>query len=396
MSCTVLLATLLALVTPKVEVRAVDSPPIVGSLVELDGQRVAVETPEGRRTVPIDRLLRVTAQGATRTLPSPGDVWIQLVDGCELVADGILITGEEAELLGPGPPRSVATRDLRAVRLVAADEALAKQWARLLGEPASSDRLVVRRDGLLDYHRGILGDATAERIKFSIDGDVLSINRAKVFGLIYARPAGRAMPKAVCRLLDAAGNRWNVAELDWGSAGLTLTTPAGLSVTLAPEAIGRLDFSEGKVVWLGDLAPPAVRYTPYFGSPEESASRARLFAPRQDRGLAPGPLRLDGRSYTKGLSLHSRSEVEYVLPGPFGSFEATVGIDDAVRPRGDVRLVLTGDGRELFSASIKGTEPARAIRVDVTGVRRLTILVDFGDDLDVGDHLNLCNARIVK
>jgi hypothetical protein len=26
----------------------------------------------------------------------------------------------------------------------------------------------------------------------------------------------------------------------------------------------------------------------------------------------------------------------------------------------------------------------------------LAILVDYGDDLDVGDHLNLCEARIVK
>jgi hypothetical protein len=31
------------------------------------------------------------------------------------------------------------------------------------------------------------------------------------------------------------------------------------------------------------------------------------------------------------------------------------------------------------------------------GVRRLTILVDFGEDgSDLGDHLNLCNARLTK
>jgi hypothetical protein len=32
----------------------------------------------------------------------------------------------------------------------------------------------------------------------------------------------------------------------------------------------------------------------------------------------------------------------------------------------------------------------------VTGVRKLTILVDYGQDLDVGDYFDLADARIVK
>ena len=36
------------------------------------------------------------------------------------------------------------------------------------------------------------------------------------------------------------------------------------------------------------------------------------------------------------------------------------------------------------------------INIDITGVRRLSILVDFGQQLDIADHLHLCNARITK
>ena len=36
------------------------------------------------------------------------------------------------------------------------------------------------------------------------------------------------------------------------------------------------------------------------------------------------------------------------------------------------------------------------IDVDVAGVRRLVILADFGDDLDVADHLDLGNARLIQ
>ena len=43
-----------------------------------------------------------------------------------------------------------------------------------------------------------------------------------------------------------------------------------------------------------------------------------------------------------------------------------------------------------------GTRPAEWIDVDITGVRRLSILVDFGEDMDLGDQVNCCEARIVK
>jgi hypothetical protein len=59
-------------------------------------------------------------------------------------------------------------------------------------------------------------------------------------------------------------------------------------------------------------------------------------------------------------------------------------------------LEIKGDGRQLYSGKLTGKDPPAALDVELAGVRRLVILVDFGDDLDVADHLNLCEARIVK
>jgi hypothetical protein len=67
-----------------------------------------------------------------------------------------------------------------------------------------------------------------------------------------------------------------------------------------------------------------------------------------------------------------------------------------VRPNGNVRLVIQGDDRVLLETSVAGTEAARLVDLDLTGVRRLSILVDFGENLDVADHLDLAEARIVK
>jgi hypothetical protein len=37
-----------------------------------------------------------------------------------------------------------------------------------------------------------------------------------------------------------------------------------------------------------------------------------------------------------------------------------------------------------------------SLTLDLQGVKRLTVLVDFGEDLDVADHLNLCEAKLVE
>jgi len=61
-----------------------------------------------------------------------------------------------------------------------------------------------------------------------------------------------------------------------------------------------------------------------------------------------------------------------------------------------VSLTINGDGRQLWSGRIAGGQAPLSIDAEIDGVKRLTIVDDYGDNLDTGDWLNLCNARIVK
>ncbi len=67
-----------------------------------------------------------------------------------------------------------------------------------------------------------------------------------------------------------------------------------------------------------------------------------------------------------------------------------------MRDIGHVQLVISADGKKLFDQPIAGSDGAVPIDLDVSGAKRLSILVDFGDGLDAGDYLNLADARIVK
>ena len=50
----------------------------------------------------------------------------------------------------------------------------------------------------------------------------------------------------------------------------------------------------------------------------------------------------------------------------------------------------------LWEYTIDGDQPPVPVDLDVEGIRRLRILVDYGDDGDVADRLYLCEARVTK
>jgi hypothetical protein len=175
-----------------------------------------------------------------------------------------------------------------------------------------------------------------------------------------------------------------------------LTLLGGGTVTRPLDAVRRLDFSAGKLTYLSDLKPLSVQWTPFFDLGKQSPALAKFLGPRFDRGREDEVMRLDGKEYKKGISLTSRTEIVFKIPAQAKRFRALAGIDDGVANLGSVRLQITGDGRQLYSEKLTGKDPPAELDLDLAGVRRLAILVDFGDDLDVGDYLNLCEARIVK
>jgi hypothetical protein len=102
------------------------------------------------------------------------------------------------------------------------------------------------------------------------------------------------------------------------------------------------------------------------------------------------------RTFSKGLALRSRTEIVYRLPAGFQRFIAVAGIDPATTAAGNVRLAILGDDRVLVETEITGDQPPQSLQLDIANVKRLKIVVDYGQNLDTGDWLNLCDARIAK
>ena len=84
------------------------------------------------------------------------------------------------------------------------------------------------------------------------------------------------------------------------------------------------------------------------------------------------------------------------MPRGYGRLLAVAGIEPSTAASGNVKLSIYGDNRLLWEHPVAGGDAPLAIDLDVKEVRRLKLVVDYGENLDTGDWLNLCNARIVK
>ena len=153
-------------------------------------------------------------------------------------------------------------------------------------------------------------------------------------------------------------------------------------------------------MYLSDLEFELVECTPYVASRVSSDRIMQLYGPRRDCSFEGDGLWLNTGSevqrFEKGLAIHSRSQLVYRLNEPYRKLTAIVGIDSRLQGRGNLILVIEGDDRQLIRRDISGRDAPLNLDLDIEGVRRLKIFVDFGASLDIADHLNICNARIVK
>jgi hypothetical protein len=397
-----LILTALLAATPSAQVQTLDGDSVAGQLVRLANESVVLETAEGPREFATKQLAGMSFSMSAPAAPGAPAAeqpaaWVTLADGSLLLAKTYTASDSQARLaLVGGGNIEIPTRAIDNVRFREHAGPLADQWAEIVKSDRSTDSLVVRKNDALDFLSGILRDVADDIVKFELDGDTLRVKRSKVDGLLYndsGRPAAGISHGVVT---DAAGSRLRAESLELDGDMLRLRTTGGVTLARPLAGLARIDFSPSNVKYLGDLEPESSHWTPYLGDANVSPAAAEFFRARADRSPDGGPLRVGGKDYAKGLTLHSRTEISYRLPEKFHLFRAVLGIDDRLRPGGNLRLVILGDERTLFEQTLSGKDAPRPVELDITGINRLKFLVDFGDDMDVGDWLDLCEARMLK
>lgn len=403
-----LLASSLALAAVNVKVAPLAGEAVTGTLTKVTAEEIALTTPTGDRTFDLKSIVAITRADDAPPADVHADIRVTLHDGSVLLAETYTVRQGKAtiRLLG-GREVETRTRSIRSVRLKPPLEAVESAWQEIVDSPATGDIIVVRKTSrpaegedklmvVLDRLEGVVQEVTADTVKFEFDGDTIDVRREKLEGILYYSPVSRDLASPTCRLTDIMGSFWNIKTVRLEGDQLQVETTAGLTTSLPVASLRKLDFSVGNTTFLSDMDPDSVEWSPFFESPATQARLAKLYQPRRDTAFEGGRLMLGGQSYDKGLAIHSRTKLVYRIPKDSKKFIATIGIDDRVGDDGNVRLTISDDNKTLFDQSVAGKDDPLEVVLDLTGVRRLTILVDFGDEIDIGDHLDLCNARITK
>jgi hypothetical protein len=156
---------------------------------------------------------------------------------------------------------------------------------------------------------------------------------------------------------------------------------------LPKQTLQKFDLTLGKLAYLSDLEPTRVEETPIL---------ADLYHYRRDKNLEGGPLSVGRKIYAKGLALHSKAILEYDVAG-YSNFRCVLGLDDAMAGSAHAVVKIEGDGKELLATTVSSRDnKPQDVSLPIKGVQKLRLIVDYGEDLDLGDHVDFADARIIK
>jgi hypothetical protein len=84
------------------------------------------------------------------------------------------------------------------------------------------------------------------------------------------------------------------------------------------------------------------------------------------------------------------------LPPGVKRFQAEAALDD-LGVEGSVRFRVFVDGKEKYSSpTLRSGMPPLPLDVDVSGAKRLELVVDFADRADVQDRADWLDARLIR
>ena len=106
---------------------------------------------------------------------------------------------------------------------------------------------------------------------------------------------------------------------------------------------------------------------PCLASTEELPALGEFYEFRRDVGFEQNPLRLDGKTYRKGLALQSRTVLSYQVAGQVSPVQGHGRHRrQRARHRQRARWKSRATARSLWQGEVRGSEPARELELDIS------------------------------
>lgn len=344
--------------------------------------------------LPLERVVSIDFGRPADALPAKsaaltfanGDTW--LARPMEIAGESLKVRWERYT---PWPIQEVPLETLSALVLDLPAPGLARRrlWQDLETRSGGAD-LVVLTNGerTVDQLLGLDGAF----VELDRSGNPIKLDRRRVRA-IGLDPDLTSFPETpglrlVFRFRD--GSRVTaIAAVQVEGDALRLRLPWQADLTVPLGEICRCDVFGPHVQSLAERKPVAVAHTPFL-------SEHWQLVP--NRNVWRGPLRVRGREFATGLGMHSQTIARFAIQPGDRELRTVVGIDDEAVPRGSARFRVAVDGRDVWTSPelTSQSEPLVVPPVRLTGGRELTLIVDFGEQADVSDYADWCDAIILR
>ncbi len=381
-----------------------------GRLTEIDPQwMMTLENAGARRQVHCSQLARWGAYHEAR-----GATQIILRDGGILVAEVVELTESSVTVESAGWPATRIDRPLVA-GLVFSPPGRTADYDRLLDtirEGGQTNDLVLlhngdRLDGQLMATTGVdpARSSTPLRrfdVELSRGQQPITVGVDDMVAVLFRKTRQQATeggsPQAWLGFRD--GSLLTVAAIDAEGPNVVWTTACGqrlaLPADLAWQEVQLVHPLGGTSRYLSDRTPRGYQHSPYLELKRDLG---------RDRNVLGRRLRCGGYLHLKGLGMATTSRVIYDVTPADRRLAAELAIDDAAQSGGSAvfrvfQETRSADGRTTWASAyvspvIRGGMLPVPISLELRGVQRIALIVDFADRGDARDYANWLNARFL-
>ncbi len=193
------------------------------------------------------------------------------------------------------------------------------------------------------------------------------------------------------RLLHRNGSAITVDHTQWRTEGIEFTPEWAESdqrYRVARGRICRIEVLGGRWQWLSQRPPARAEHLPIFDL---------SWPHRRNRNVLGDPLRVGGRTFERGLGVHSRTLLSWKLDPGCTRFVARYAMDDDSGPLANVDVIVRLDGKEVHEDQDLGADgEVRALSLDLNGAKELELLVDYGKNGHVQDRFDWIEPAIIR
>ena len=362
---------------------------IDGSITSATIESVSADGVVSGDGVPVNtKLEKIVAYQTEAPAIAAGAVEVLIAGQGKLFTNGIEIQDAVASISSTSGAAMQVPLDLIQAVVFKRTQLVSKQLA---DRSDSADSVIVDTPDGEKVVAGIFEGLAEGKLGLNFNGKSRKISVEKINAVSLADLGLNMASGTMVELND--GSVLNGQIVDVEGTTLTFAVTSNHSLQIPWEVVARLEVQSDNLVYLSNLEPIAVQQQSIF-APQRTWQR--------DRSIESNPIRLSTagssspQTFRKGIGTHSYCKLEFANTNEFERFQTIAGIDAETNGRGDCQMSVYADGIKLWSQRITGQTPPESVDVDITGMAKVTLVVEPGEQFDLADHANWADAKFVK